>query len=123
MLKLPTPVSDAQLDEAGETWRKNALVRVREDPDGYWRKFTEKLRCFEQTWTENGFDPYIHRLIEEDPSCDVRYAFGAVLHTLFKSAKQLHDTDAIEAVYNRMKETGCSKMCHVMDLVLLGYYY
>ena len=123
VLKLPTPASDAQLDEKGESWRKDAFARTRGDPVGFWRKFTEKLGCFEQTWMEYGFDPYILDLMEEDQCCVGRYAFGAVLHNLFMSAKQLHGDNAIEAVYNRMKATKCVKMCRVMDLVLLGYNY
>lgn len=130
-LKYPTRVSEAPPDDlelalTGEEPKGPlpiSLEALSENPDGIWREFTVKLRLCYDRWIAKGFDPYIHRLMEKKgSSCDVKYAFESVLHGLYESAKQLHGSDdAIQAVYRRLSETGCTKICNVMKSFLLPY--
>ena len=130
-LKFPIRESGAPPDEldlllAGEkpeVLLPISLKPMNDNPDRIWCEFTVKLRFYSARWVAiKDYDPYIQSLIKQKrPSYDVAYAFENIIHGLYESAKQLHGDAAIEAVYLRLKETGCTKLCNVMKSLLLSY--
>lgn len=98
--------------------RESDFAIADEDPDGYWYKFTKRLQMYEKEWTNKGFDEYIEHCMKEK-KCVPWFAFVSVLDDLYTSAKKLHDGDVIRAVYHRMREKRCTKICHVMERALL----
>ena len=112
-LKYPTPVSEAKLKEF------NFFV-ADQTPDRYWSNLMRVLRSCEEKWSRDGFDDFIQlRMVEKGPALLGWCAFGAVMCDLYNTASQSQLGGVIQAMYTLMKDKGCTKMCNVMEQVLM----
>ena len=83
----------------------------------------KKLPIYVDKWARDGYDDYIRQcMVEKGPRCLGWAPFGAVLCDLYNTALQQSEDKGcgvIEAAYTLLREKGCTKMCNVMEVVLL----
>ena len=93
------------------------------DPEIYWDILMRKLPHYVEQWARDGYDDYIKQcMVEKGPLCLGWAAFGAVLCDVYKTAvqrSQISNCGVIQAAYTLLRENKCTKMCNVMELVLL----